>query len=247
VLGLDLEALLIQLLTLLAEVEEQLALRLGRADLDQPPVGQDELQDVRADPPGRVRGQLHAAVRVVLLHGVDEPDVTFLNQVEYVAVRPPVLLGDLYDQAQVGGDETRGQPRVGGVAELHRDVVLLLAVHQGIAAELVQISPDGRVVGEPAGRTRRGDVDDVRGCAFARILDVVVILRSSADDVGDLHDRFVRRLLAGLTGRRGLANRQLFGHVAFEHSFGFGAFYFSVLIAARRAGALHGVKGGTAA
>ena len=46
---------------------------------------------------------------IVLLHRVDEADVPLLDQVEDVAVGAPVLLGDLHDQPQVGGDEAGGQ------------------------------------------------------------------------------------------------------------------------------------------
>jgi hypothetical protein len=75
-----LEAELLELLALLAQVEEQLALRLRGADLHEPPVVQDELEDVRADPERGVARQLDAAIRVELRHGLDEADVPFLTR-----------------------------------------------------------------------------------------------------------------------------------------------------------------------
>ena len=47
------------------QVEEQPALRLRGADPDDAPVGEDELEDVGADPPGGVGRKLHAAERIV--------------------------------------------------------------------------------------------------------------------------------------------------------------------------------------
>ena len=69
-------------------------------------------------------------------------------EVEHVAVGAPVLLRDLDDQAQVGGDEARRERRLVLLAELDRDDVLLLARHQRVAPQLVQVGADGRVVGE---------------------------------------------------------------------------------------------------
>jgi len=66
---------LLELLALLAQVEEQLALRLRGADLHEAPVVQDELEDVGANPERRVARELHAAMRIELTNRLDEPDV----------------------------------------------------------------------------------------------------------------------------------------------------------------------------
>ena len=75
------------------------------------PVVHDEADDVGADPPGGVGGELHALERVVLLHRLHEPDVPLLDEVEELEGGAAVLVGDLHHQAQVGGDQL-----VGGVA-----------------------------------------------------------------------------------------------------------------------------------
>src|SRR5206468_1796280 len=49
------------------EVVEELAPGVGGADADHADVVEKVLQDVRLDPPGRVRGEAHADLRVVPL------------------------------------------------------------------------------------------------------------------------------------------------------------------------------------
>ena len=53
-----------ELLALLPQIKEQLALGLRRADLHEPPVVEDELEDVGADPERRVARELDAAIGV---------------------------------------------------------------------------------------------------------------------------------------------------------------------------------------
>jgi hypothetical protein len=74
--GVVLEALLHR-----AQVEEQLALGLGRGDLDHAPVLQDVLMDLGLDPVQRIAHQAHALVRVEALDGLHQADVAFLDQV----------------------------------------------------------------------------------------------------------------------------------------------------------------------
>ena len=64
-----------------AQVEEQLALRLGRRDLHQPPVAQDVLVHLGADPVQRERHEAHAALRVEAADGLHEAHVAFLDEV----------------------------------------------------------------------------------------------------------------------------------------------------------------------
>jgi hypothetical protein len=65
----------------LAQVEEQLALRLGRRDLDDAPVLQDELVHLGLDPVHRERHQTHALFRIEALDRLHQADVAFLDQV----------------------------------------------------------------------------------------------------------------------------------------------------------------------
>jgi hypothetical protein len=95
---------------LLAEVEEQLPLVLRGPDLDQPPVVEDVLEDVGADPPPGVGAELHPAVGIELLHRLDQADVPLLHQVEQVLVGAAILVGDLHHQAQVRGHQLAWRP-----------------------------------------------------------------------------------------------------------------------------------------
>src|SRR3990172_566608 len=70
-----------------AQIEEQLALRFGRGDLDQPPVAQYEFVNLRLDPVDRERHQAHAAVRIKALDRLHEADIAFLDQ---IGMRKPV-------------------------------------------------------------------------------------------------------------------------------------------------------------
>jgi hypothetical protein len=126
-------------LALLAQVEEQLALGLGGADLHQAPVVQDELEHVGADPVRRVARQLDAPVRVVLGHGLHQPDVALLHQVEQVAMRPTVLVRDLDHQAQVGLDQLARGLGVAVLDQPDRQGVLFLGRQQRKAPGLVHV------------------------------------------------------------------------------------------------------------
>src|SRR5208282_5026795 len=64
---LRLEAFALQPFGLFAEIEEQLALRLGGADLDQPPVVDQVAVDIRAHPPHRVRRKADSMFGVEIL------------------------------------------------------------------------------------------------------------------------------------------------------------------------------------
>jgi hypothetical protein len=129
---------LLELLALLAQVEEQLALGLGGADLHQPPVVEDELEDVGADPEGRVGRQLDPAVRIVLPHRLHQADVALLHQVEQVLVAA-VLVGDLHHQAQVGLDELARRRRCRRARPAGRERVLLLGREQRVAPHLLHV------------------------------------------------------------------------------------------------------------
>ena len=124
---------------LLSQVEEELALRLRRPELHEAPVVQDEPQDVRADPPGGVRRELHAAVRVVALHGLHQADVPLLDEVHDVLVGAPVLVGDLHHEAQVRRHQPRGGRRVLRLDELLGQRLRLLGREQRVPLHLAQV------------------------------------------------------------------------------------------------------------
>ncbi len=80
-MGVAVGSVALQALLHRAQVEEQLALGLGRRDLDHAPVLQDVLVDFGLDPVQRVAHQAHALFRVEALDGLHQADVAFLDQV----------------------------------------------------------------------------------------------------------------------------------------------------------------------
>ncbi len=114
-------------------------MRLGGAELDQPPVVEDKTQDVGADPPGSVGRQFHAAVRIVPLDGLHQPDVALLDQVHDVAVGAAVLVGDLDHKAKVGGHEGGRGLHVAGFGVAHGQRVLFIRGQQRMALDLPKI------------------------------------------------------------------------------------------------------------
>ncbi len=95
----------LQLLLGLVELEEELALVLGRPDLHEAPGLDDEVLHVGPDPPHGVGDEPVALVGVELLHRVHEPHVAFLDQVEELHPVVAVLVRDLDHEAKVGHDE----------------------------------------------------------------------------------------------------------------------------------------------
>jgi hypothetical protein len=98
--------------SLLSQVEEELALSLRRSELDEPPVVQNEPQDVGANPPSGVRGELDAAVGVVALDRLHQADVPLLNEVHDVSVSAAIFVGNFYDEPKIGRDQSGRHFRV---------------------------------------------------------------------------------------------------------------------------------------
>ena len=85
-----------------AQVEKQLALRLGGRDLDQPPVAQYVFVDLCLDPVQRERNQAHAALRVEAPHRLHQADVSFLDQVRLRQPVAKIIAADGDHQTQMG-------------------------------------------------------------------------------------------------------------------------------------------------
>ena len=102
-----------------AQVEEELALRLGGGDLHHPPVAQDVLVDLGLDPVDRERREPHAALGVEALHRLHQADVAFLDQVGLRQTVAHVVAGDGHHQAQVRHHHARA-PRRGRCLRLRR-------------------------------------------------------------------------------------------------------------------------------
>ena len=159
--GIRIEALGHELLPLPVQIEEELALDLGCADLHHAEIVHDEFEDVGLDPEGGIIGKLDALVRVKLVQGVDKAHVALLHKIEHV-LHPAALEvhGNLHNQAQMRGNELEGRFLVLGVAKAHCELVLLLWLQERKAADLahvdLEVVPDLR---KPAcGRCRKGRV-----------------------------------------------------------------------------------------
>jgi len=96
----------------LAQVEEQLALRLGGGDLHQPPVAQHVFVDLGADPVHGERHQPHADRRVEALDRLHEADVAFLHEVAEGQPIAVVAAGDVHDEPQVREQRAGGRVQV---------------------------------------------------------------------------------------------------------------------------------------
>ncbi len=254
----------------LVEVEEELALCLRRAELHEAPVVEDESQNVGADPPGRIRRELDAAIRVVALDRLHEADVALLHEVHDVLVGAPVLVGDLDHEPEVRGDEPCGSRDVARADVLDGERVLLVGREQRVALDLAQVLLH-RV--EACERSSRGGdrgyrlvafgeavVDDFPGglddlvVAFARAFLVRLFARALFRNV-----RLAARGRLGFGAPRGGAR----GRLAFRRFLGFGlrlrlrlgagrtfrgahdGFSVGTYIAFRRQGSACAVRGGT--
>ena len=82
-----------------AQVEEQLALRLGGGDLDDSPVAQDELVDLGSYPVDREGDEPYADIRIETLDRFHQPDIAFLDQIGLLETVSVIASGDAYDEA----------------------------------------------------------------------------------------------------------------------------------------------------
>jgi hypothetical protein len=114
-----------------AQVEEQLALRLGGRHLDHAPVLQDVLVDLGLDPVQRVADQAHALLGVEPLDGLHEPDVAFLDQVAVRQAVTQVLPRHRHDQPQVGQHQPAGCVQILLVTQLARQTRFLFSREHG--------------------------------------------------------------------------------------------------------------------
>jgi hypothetical protein len=118
----------------LAQVEEQLLLRGGRAHLHQRPRAQDVFLDRGADPPHGVGGQAEALVGLELLDGLHQADIAFGDHFADRQAVAAIAHGDLGHETQVAGDHLVGG---GGVLMLFPTLgeheLLVLGQHRELA------------------------------------------------------------------------------------------------------------------
>ena len=123
----------------LLQIEEELALGLGGADFHQPPVVHQVTDDIRADPPHRVRREADATVGDRSLDRLDQADVALLNQVEQITRGAREFMRNLDHQAQIRGNQPQRVLLVmRGVITLG-DFAFFFAAEQWIAPNLGQI------------------------------------------------------------------------------------------------------------
>ena len=89
------------------------------------------------DPPGGIRRELEATPPVELLHGADEPDHAFLDEVEKRQAVSLVPLGDRHDEPEVRVDHALLRLEVSALDPL-RELDLLLGGQERVAADLVE-------------------------------------------------------------------------------------------------------------
>ena len=100
-------------------------------------VGEGTL-DGLLDPPCRIGGKLHPAVRVESLHGLHQADIPLGDQVLDRQAVVRIIMGDLHDEAQVGLNHVR--PRRGvALADAFRKGNLFLPCEQGGLDDLPQV------------------------------------------------------------------------------------------------------------
>ena len=90
----------------LAEIEEELLLRRGRAQLDHAPGAQDVFLDRRADPPHRIGREPEPLVRIEALHRLHQPDIRLGNHLGGRQAVAAIAHRDLCREPQMRGHQT---------------------------------------------------------------------------------------------------------------------------------------------
>ena len=89
----------------LAQIEEQLLLRRGGAQLHHAPGAQHIFLDRGADPPHRIGGEAEALVGIEALDRLHQADIAFGDDFGNRQAIAAIAHGDLGDQAQMAGDQ----------------------------------------------------------------------------------------------------------------------------------------------
>jgi hypothetical protein len=137
-----------QALLLAAQIEEQLALRLGGGDLDDAPVAQDELVDLGLDPVHRKGHQAHAHLGVEALDGLHQAHVAFLDQVGLGQAVAGITLGDVHDEAQVRQHHLPCRFQILFIEEAFSQFALLLDSQQRDAVDRMHVCLQVRTGGK---------------------------------------------------------------------------------------------------
>src|ERR1051325_1881033 len=139
-LGARREALGLESFLFLLQIEEELALRLRRADLDHAPVVNEVPDDIGANPPDGIRRKADAAVRIEVLHRLHQADIALLDEIEEIAKRALILARDHHHESQVRRDEFVSRLDVSTLLVFDCDLVLFLAAEHRIAPDFGEIT-----------------------------------------------------------------------------------------------------------
>ena len=99
-----------------AQVEEELALRLGGSDLDDTPVAQNEFVDFGANPVHREGDQTDVHGGVEAANRLHQADITLLNEVGMGQAVAAVAAGNVGDETQMGHHQLTGRIHVSRLA-----------------------------------------------------------------------------------------------------------------------------------
>ena len=142
-----------QSLFLLAKIEEQLALRLGRRNLHDAPVPEHKLVNLGTYPVHGKGHEAHVVIRVKALDRFHQSDVAFLDQVVQGQAIARISLGDVHDKTQMRHNEVAGGIEVLVVTQTVSKLLLVfLAEHRNgtdglyIAIKTADRSGQGQVV-----------------------------------------------------------------------------------------------------
>jgi len=152
------------------QIEEELALRLGGGDLDEPPVAQHVLVDLRADPVNREGHQPHVQRRIEALDGLHEADVAFLDEVSHRQPIAAVAARDVHHEPQVRQHQLSGGVEIALGAEALGECALLRAGKDGNAADALEV---GIETTERAGQCLIAHARNQRGTCSHRISRVL--------------------------------------------------------------------------
>src|SRR6185312_573338 len=139
----------------LAQVEEQLALRLGGGNFHDAPVAQDEFVHLGANPVHREADQSHAVVGIETLDGLHQADVAFLDQVGHLQAVAGITARDVHHETQVRHHQLARRIEVFLVAVAVREIPFFLdgqhrnAMHRAdVRIETTDYAGNGQAVGD---------------------------------------------------------------------------------------------------
>ena len=122
-----------------AQLEEELLLARGSADLHKRPRTQDVILDRSLDPPHRVGGEAKAPFGLKALQRLHQADITFGDDLRNGKTITAVTHGDLDRETQMTGDELVGGITVAVLAPAFGELIFLVPFEHREAPDVVEI------------------------------------------------------------------------------------------------------------